>query len=81
VDLLHGLTGFLHRQEGFLVDVGCFDGVDLLLYGRDLRGGLFEGVFVLLLSSECCFGRCRDRQRLASCSPSGTSTDELALGG
>lgn len=58
MDLLHRLTGLFHRQEGFMVDVGRFDRVNLLLYGCDLREGLFEGVFVLLLPSECCFGRC-----------------------
>ena len=66
MDLLHGLTGLLHCQESLLVDVGGFDGIYLLFDGRDLRGGLFERVFVLLLPSECCFGRCRDESTLAS---------------
>lgn len=58
MDLLHCLTGLLHRQKSFLIDIRGFDGVDLLFYGRDLRRGLFEGVFVLLLPSEGRFGRC-----------------------
>ena len=47
---LHDLSGILHGGEGFLVDVCGFDGVDLLFEHGDLAGGLFEGVFVLLLS-------------------------------
>ena len=41
-----------------MVDVGGFDGIYLLFYRRDLRGGLFEGVFVLLLPSKGCLGSC-----------------------
>ncbi len=52
VDLLHGSAGILHGDEGFLVDVCGFDGVDLLLEHGDLAAGLFEGVLVLLLAFE-----------------------------
>lgn len=52
MDLLHGRAGVFHRDEGFLVDVCGFDGVDLLLEHGDLAVGLFEGVLVLLLSFE-----------------------------
>ena len=52
VDLLHGGASILHSDEGFLVDVCGFDGVDLLLEHGDLAVGLFEGVLVLLLSFE-----------------------------
>ena len=52
VDLLHGGPGVLHGDEGFLVDVCGFDGVDLLLQHGDLAVGLFEGALVLLLAFE-----------------------------
>ena len=52
VDLFHGFAGILHGDEGLLVDVCGFDGVDLLLEHRYLAVGLLEGVFVLLLSFE-----------------------------
>ena len=52
MDLLHSGAGILHGDEGFLVDVCGFDGVDLLLEHGDLAVGLFEGVLVLLLSFE-----------------------------
>ena len=56
MDLLHGSAGVLHGDEGFLVDVCGFDGVDLLLEHGDLAVGLFEGVLVLLLALECVAG-------------------------
>lgn len=40
-----------------MIDVRRFDRVNLLFYGRDLCCCLFEGMFVLLLPSKCCFGR------------------------
>ncbi len=52
VDGLHRGAGVLHRRQGFLVDVGGFDGVDLLLEHGDLAVGLFEGVLVLLFALE-----------------------------
>ena len=55
---LHGRAGVLHRGEGFLVDVGGFDGVYLLLEHGYLARGLFEGVFVLLLAFEGGAGGC-----------------------
>ena len=58
VDLLHGRAGVLHGDEGFLVDVCGFDGVDLLLEHGDLAVGLFEGVLVLLLAFEGVAGNC-----------------------
>ena len=61
VDLLHGSAGVLHGDEGFLVDVCGFDGVDLLLEHGDLAVGLFEGVLVLLLTFEGVAGDCVHR--------------------
>ena len=58
MDLLHGGAGVLHGDEGFLVDVCGFDGVDLLLEHGDLPVGLFEGVLVLLLAFEGVAGDC-----------------------
>ena len=52
MDLLHCCAGILHGDEGFLVDVCGFDGVDLLLEHGDLPVGLFKGVLVLLLAFE-----------------------------
>ena len=52
MDLLHSCAGILHSNEGFLVDICGFDGVDLLLEHGDLAVGLFEGVLVLLLAFE-----------------------------
>ena len=52
MDVFHGFTGVLHGEEGLLVDVGGFDGVDLVLQHGDLRGGLFEGVLVCLFAFE-----------------------------
>lgn len=46
VDILHGLSGRLHGVEGFLVDVGGFDAVYLLLDLADLVVGLLEAAFV-----------------------------------
>lgn len=56
MNLLHGRAGILHGDEGFLVDVGGFDGVDLLLEHGDLAVGLFEGVLVLLLTFKSVAG-------------------------
>lgn len=50
MDLLHSRASVLHGDEGFLVDVCGFDGVDLLLEHGDLAIGLFEGVLVCLLA-------------------------------
>ena len=50
VDLFHSLAGVLHGDEGFLVDVRGFDGVDLLLEHGYLAVRLLEGMLVLLLS-------------------------------
>ncbi len=50
MDFLHGFAGILHSDEGFLVDVCGFDGIDLLLEHGYLPVRLLEGVFVLLLS-------------------------------
>jgi hypothetical protein len=49
VYLLHGCASVLHCVERFLVDVCGFDAVDFALEGHDLRAGLLEGVFELLL--------------------------------
>lgn len=56
VHALHGLAGLVHGQEGFLVDVGCFCRVHMLLELHYLRLCLFEVLFVKFLSSECGFG-------------------------
>ena len=47
--VLDGGAGILHRVERLLVDVCGFDGVDFALEGHDLRAGLLERVFELLL--------------------------------
>ena len=60
VDLFHGGASVLHCDEGFLVDVCGFDGVDLLLEHGDLAVGLFEGVLVLLLAFEGIAGSWAD---------------------
>lgn len=52
MDFLHGFASVLHGEEGFLVDVGGFDRVDLVFEHGDLGGGLFEGVFVGFLAFE-----------------------------
>ena len=49
MDLLHRFPGVLHRDQGLLVYICGFDGVDLLLEHADLAVCLLEGVFVLLL--------------------------------
>jgi hypothetical protein len=56
VNFLHRLTGLLHRLQGFVVDVGRFDRVYLLLQLDDLGRCLLEILFVGLLPSECGFG-------------------------
>lgn len=58
VNGLHRRAGVLHRGEGFLVDVGGFDGVYLLLEHGYLARGLFQGVFVLLFAFEGGAGGC-----------------------
>ena len=50
VDFFHSFAGVLHGDEGFLVDVCGFDGVDLLFEHGNLAGGLLEGVLMLLLT-------------------------------
>jgi hypothetical protein len=68
--LLHGFAGVLHGDKGLLVDVGRFYTGDLALHGHHLRRGLFEGVFVLFLSPQRCFGHCSHRKILATCGDS-----------
>ena len=60
MDLLHRGAGVFHRVERFLVYVGGFDAVDLLLDLGDLRGGLFEGALVDFFAAEGCFGGYRE---------------------
>ncbi len=55
VDLLHRGAGVLHCVERFLVNVGGFDGVDLLLDLAYLGVGLLEGALVQLFTAEGCF--------------------------
>ena len=52
VDLFHGGAGIFHGEEGFLVDICGFDGVDLLFEHGDCGRGLFQGVLELLLAFE-----------------------------
>ena len=52
VDFFHSFAGVLHGDEGFLVDVCGFDGVDLLFEHGYLAGGLLEGMLMLLLAFE-----------------------------
>lgn len=61
VDFFHSFAGVLHGDEGFLIDVCRFDGVDLLFEHGDLAGGLFEGVLMLLLAFEGVACSCRHR--------------------
>ena len=42
-----------------MIDVGGFDGIDLLLDLADLSVGLFESTFVEFLSAESGFSGCR----------------------
>jgi hypothetical protein len=58
VDLRHCRTSLLHGLEGLVVDIGRFDGVDLLLELDDLRCCLLEVLFVHLFPSEGGFGNC-----------------------
>ena len=58
MDLLHGLARVPHGVERFLVDVGGFDRVDLVLEHGDLARCLLKGVLVRLLSFQCCSGSC-----------------------
>ena len=58
VDLLHRFAGVVHGQEGFLVDVGGLDGVDLVLEHRYLGRCLFEGVLVGFFAFHRCSGSC-----------------------
>jgi hypothetical protein len=48
--LLHSRARILHRIQRLLVDVGCLDGVNLLLQRHNLCACLLERVFKLLLS-------------------------------
>ncbi len=66
VDLPHRFAGFLHCFQRLLVYIGGFDGVYLLFECGDLSGGLLEGVGVLLLAAEGCFGR-YNRQIQSAC--------------
>lgn len=50
VDMFHCRVGVAHRSKRLLVDVGRFDGVDLLFQSADLRNGLVERVLVCLLT-------------------------------
>ena len=59
MDFPHGFAGIFHGDEGFLIDVCGFNGVDLLFEHGYLGVGLFEGVFVLLLSLQGVAGHCR----------------------
>lgn len=61
MDVLHGLARLLHGQQGFPVDVGRLDGVDLLLQRADLRYRLVETVLMRLLPFQGSLGGCRDR--------------------
>ena len=51
VYLFHGGACILHRVQRFLVDVCCFDAVDLLLNLCNLCGGLLQATFVDLFSA------------------------------
>ena len=61
MDFFHSFTGVLHGDEGFLIDVCGFDGVDLLFEHGDLAGGLLEGVLMLLLAFEGVACSCRHK--------------------
>ena len=54
-----------------MVDVGGFDGVDLVLQHGDLRRRLLEGVLVGFFALHCCSRSCFDRcdETLATGSP------------
>ena len=66
MDLFHGFAGILHGDEGLLVDVGGFDGVDLLFEHGDLAGGLLEGVLMLLLAFEGVACSCKENNNTVS---------------
>ena len=70
MDVFHGFAGVLHGEQGLLVDICGFDGVDLVFEHGDLGGGLFEGVLVRLFTFECRSGSWEGRKicTLASCS-------------
>lgn len=56
MDVFYGFAGVLHGEKSFLIDIGRFDGVDLVFEHRYLGRGLFEGVFLHFLAFECCPG-------------------------
>jgi hypothetical protein len=58
VNLRHRRTGLLHSLQGLVVDIGRFDGVDLLLKLDDLRCCLLEVLLVHLFPSEGGLGSC-----------------------
>ena len=66
VDFFHSFAGVLHGDEGFLVNVRGFDGVDLLFEHGNLAGGLLEGVLMLLLAFEGVACSCRHKNSTIS---------------
>lgn len=58
MNLLHSLSSLLHRRQRLTIDIRRLDRVDLLLQRRDLRQGLVERVFMLLLALQRCSCRC-----------------------
>lgn len=58
VHALHGLAGLVHGIQGFLVNVGGLDRIDMLLELDDLILGLFEVLLVHFLSPEGGLGDC-----------------------
>jgi hypothetical protein len=57
VDALHGLASLLHGSKGLAVDIGRFDGVDLLFQCSNLCRCLFQTVLMRLLPLERRLGR------------------------
>ena len=74
MDFFHSFASILHGDEGFLVDVCRFDGVDLLFEHGDLAGGLLEGVLMLLLAFEGVACSCRDKNGTVSFIKSASAT-------
>ncbi len=66
VYFFHSFAGILHGNEGFLVDICGFDGVDLLFEHGNLAGGLLEGVLMLLLAFEGVACSCRHKNGIVS---------------
>lgn len=52
MDLLHRLSSLLHCRERLPVDIGRFDGVDLLLQSLYLCNRLFYGMLMRLLAPQ-----------------------------